>query len=180
MAQLPSQGDSHYLNKKHDELILSAILSFGDTTMSSRDPQNLGLGLQLGGTAADALSLRALKVRHGDPALVVGLGTRGDSRAVGADNSNLVGGVDLLGATRRLLGALAALATALLLGEEGGDPGVVDEVDGSSESAQEDDIQEDATNTRQFVIRVVFVDAGTYICGSKRLVGFSTTVTVSL
>ena len=83
-------------------------------------------------------------MRDGDPALIVGLGTGGDSRAVSADDGNLVGRVDLLGSTGRLLGALAALATALLLGEEGGDPGVVDEVDGSSEGAQEDDVEEDA------------------------------------
>jgi hypothetical protein len=99
--------------------------------------------LDLGGSTADALGLRALQVRGRDPALVV-LGARGDSRAIGTDNGDLLGGVDLLGALGRLLGALTTLAASLLLGEEGGDPGVVDEVDGSSEGAEEDEVEEDA------------------------------------
>lgn len=99
--------------------------------------------LDLGGSAADALGLGALQVRSGDPALVV-LGARGDRRAIGTDNSDLLRGVDLLGALGRLLGALTTLAAALLLGEESGDPGVVDEVDGSNEGAEEDEVKEDA------------------------------------
>jgi hypothetical protein len=87
-------------------------------------------------------------MRSWDPALIVGFSTRGDGRAVGTDNSDLVGGVDLLGATGRLLGALATLATALLLGEEGGDPGVVDKVDGSGKGTKDDKVQENARNTR--------------------------------
>lgn len=150
------------------------------TPSSQEVPSNLSPGLNLGGTAADALSLRALKVRGGDPALIVGLSTRGDSGTVSTDNSNLVGGVDLLGASGGLLGALAALAAALLLGEEGRDPGVVDEVDGSGEGAQEDSVQEDAKSTCQFAIGAMFANAGTYICGSRMLVGLSTMVTVSL
>lgn len=102
----------------------------------------LGLDLGLGGAAADALGLGALEVLDGDPGLVVDLGT-GDGRAISANNGDLLGGVDLLGAGGRLLRALAALATAPLLGEEGGDPGVVDEVNGSAESAEEDEVEED-------------------------------------
>ena len=77
-----------------------------------------------------------------NPALIVGLRASSDSRAIGTHNSNLLGGIDLLGASRGLLGALATLATALLLGEEGGDPGVVDKIDGSDKSGKEDDVQE--------------------------------------
>ena len=77
----------------------------------------------------------------GDPALVV-LRASSNSWAVSADNSNLFSGVDLLGALGGLLSALTTLAAALLLGKEGGDPGVVDKVDGSSESAEEDEVEE--------------------------------------
>jgi hypothetical protein len=82
-------------------------------------------------------------VRRRDPALIVRLCAAGDSGAVSADNGNLVGRVDLLGAERRLLRALAALAATLLLGEEGGDPGVVDEVRDSAEDGENDEVQED-------------------------------------
>lgn len=82
-------------------------------------------------------------MRCRNPALVVRLGTRSDSRAVSTNDSNLVSGIDLLGATRGLLSALATLAAAFLLGEEGSDPGVIDEVDGSTESAEENEIKEE-------------------------------------
>ena len=82
----------------------------------------------------------------GNPGLVVGLSTAGDSRAVSTNDSNLVSGVDLLRATRGLLSALTALAASFLLGKEGGDPSVVDEVDGSSKDTSEDEIEEDAAN----------------------------------
>lgn len=82
-------------------------------------------------------------MRGRDPALIV-LGARGDSRAISTNDSDLLGGIDLLGALGRLLGALTTLAAALLLGEEGGDPGVVDEVHGSSESTEEDEVEENA------------------------------------
>jgi hypothetical protein len=105
---------------------------------------NLGPRLGLGGTATDALGFRALQVRRGNPALVVGLCAGGDSGAISTDNSNLISRVDLFGAERRLLRALATLAAALLLGEEGSDPGVVDEVGDSAEDAQNNEVQEDA------------------------------------
>jgi hypothetical protein len=77
-------------------------------------------------------------VGHRDPTLVIGLCARGDSRAISTDNSDLIGGVDLLGLARGPLRALAALATTLLLGEEGGDPGVVDEVACATERTEND------------------------------------------
>ena len=109
---------------------------------------NLRLGLRLGGTAAHALSFRALKVGHRNPALVVGLCARCDGRAISTDDSDLIGGVDLLGLARGPLRALAALATALLLGEEGGDPSVVDEVADSTERTEDDQVKEDARGSQ--------------------------------
>lgn len=94
--------------------------------------------------ALDTSSFRALKVAGGDPALVVSLGATGNGRAIGADDADLLRGVDLLGALRRALCALTALATALLLGEESGDPGVVDEVAGTSKGTSKDKVEEDA------------------------------------
>lgn len=85
-----------------------------------------------------------------DPARVVALGARGNSRSISAENSSLVLGVNGFAATGGALGALAALAAALLLGKEGGDPGVVDEVDGSGEGAEEDEVEED---TRVALVR---------------------------
>jgi hypothetical protein len=114
---------------------------------------NLGPGLGLGGAATDALGFRALQVRRGDPALVVGLCAGRDSGAIGTDNSNLISGVDLLGAERRLLRALATLTAALLLGEEGGDPGVVDEVGDSAEDAENNEVQENARSRVRLQVR---------------------------
>ena len=108
---------------------------------------NLALDLCLGGSGparADALGLWALQMLRRNPALVVCLGTGRDSRTIGANHSNLLGGVDFLGAEGGLLRALATLATALLLREECGNPGVVNEVDGSTENTQKHKIQEDA------------------------------------
>jgi hypothetical protein len=108
----------------------------------------LDLGLGLGGTTANALGLRALQVRRRNPALIVRLCAGSDSGTISTNNGNLVGGVDLLGTKRRLLCALATLAAALLLGEEGGDPGVVDEVRDAAEDAKNDEVQEDTGQTR--------------------------------
>lgn len=62
--------------------------------------QSLDLGLSLGSTATDTLRLGALKVRDRNPALVIGLGTRSNGGSIGANNSNLIGRVDLLGLAR--------------------------------------------------------------------------------
>lgn len=90
-------------------------------------------------------------MRRRDPALVVRLCARCDSRAISANDGDLVSGVDLLGALGRLLRALAALAAALLLGEEGGDPGVVDEVEGSAKDAEEHEVEEDASTACKYM-----------------------------
>jgi hypothetical protein len=114
----------------------------------AHNPQtaNLQSLLALRPAAAHAPGLRALQVSGGDPALVksTSLCAAGDGRAVGTNDGNLVGGVDLLGLAGGALGALAALAAALLLGEESGDPGVVDEVDDAAEGGEEEEVEEDA------------------------------------
>lgn len=92
----------------------------------------------------NSLGLGSLQVVRRNPALVVGLRSGGDSRAISANNADLIGRVDLLGPSRRALGALTTLSATLLLREEGGDPGVVDEVAGSGEDAKEDEVEEDA------------------------------------
>ena len=107
---------------------------------------NLQSLLALRPAAANTPSLRALQVSGGDPALVesTSLCAAGDGRAIGTNNGNLVGGVDLLGLAGGALGTLAALAAALLLGEESGDPGVVDKVDDAAEGGEEEEVEEDA------------------------------------
>lgn len=83
-------------------------------------------------------------MRGWDPALIIRLRSRRDSRAIGTDNSDLVGRIDLLSALRGTLGALTPLAAALLLRKEVGDPSVVDKVDSSSKRAEKDKVEEDA------------------------------------
>ena len=70
----------------------------------------------------------------GDPALVVVL-AGGDGSGLGAGE----GGVGVDGPLG-LLGGLGALG----LGEEGLDPGLVDEVEGSGEGTSEEEVQGDA------------------------------------
>lgn len=104
----------------------------------------LTLDLGLGSSAPNAPSLWALEVLGRDPALIIGLRTASDSGTIGANNRSLIRGIDLLRATGGLLSTLATLAAALFLGEESGDPGVVDEVDGSGKGGQEDEVEEDS------------------------------------
>ena len=108
---------------------------------------NLQSLLALRPAAADAPGLRALKVSSGDPALVestTSLCAAGDSRAIGTNDGNLLSGVDFLALAGGTRSALAALAAAALLGEESGDPGVVDEVDDATEGGEEEEVEEDA------------------------------------
>jgi len=106
----------------------------------------LGPDLSLWGSAPDALRLRTLQMLRGDPALVIGLSSGCDSRVVSTNNTSLVGWVDFLATAGRCFGALATFTTTALLREEGGDPGVVDEVDGSTEGCEKDGIEEDTVN----------------------------------
>ena len=79
-----------------------------------------------------------------DPALIICLGAARHRRAIRTNNTDLVSGINLLGAAGGLLGALATFAAAALLGEEGGDPGAVDEVASAGESGEEEEIEEDS------------------------------------
>jgi hypothetical protein len=83
---------------------------------------------------------------RGDPALVIGLSSGCDSRVVSTNNTSLVGWVGFLATAGRCLSTLATFTTTALLREEGGDPGVVDEVDGSTEGSEKDGIEEDTVN----------------------------------
>jgi hypothetical protein len=109
--------------------------------------KDLCLGLGLGG-ALDATRVGTVQVLGRNPALVVRLGAASDSGAISADNSNLLGRINLLGATGRLLRALATLSAATLLREKGGDPRVVDEIGSSGEGSDEDEVEEDSASAR--------------------------------
>ena len=82
-----------------------------------------------------------------DPALIVSLGTRSHSRSIGTQDRDLVIGINVLRRAARLLGSLTALAAALLLREQCRDPRAIDEVDGTHEAGEEEEIQEDAVAT---------------------------------
>lgn len=84
-------------------------------------------------SALHPLSLRPVDVMRGDPAFIIGHSARSNSRPISAENRDLVGWVDLLGLAGGPLGSFAAFAATTLLGEEGGDPGAVDEVEGPDE-----------------------------------------------
>ena len=148
----------------------------------------LRLGLA-GGPALYAFGDGTVDVVVGDPALVVGLvGARGHGGGL-ASGENLDGLVLL-----DLLGALARL------GEEGLDPGLVDEVEGAAEDSGKEEVEEDARERyglewareegeKKKVKKNPgfqkggedrdegrdFVKGGrAYICGSNKLVGGST------
>jgi hypothetical protein len=132
------------------------------TCLCSRSASRAGLS-----TGCDALGLRARQVVGRNPGLIVGSttgqSTAGDSRAVSTDNADLLGRVDLLAATRGALGTLTTLAATLLLGEEGGDPGVVDEVNGTGKDTAEDEVKEDTVKTDQSVLEQTGFAKGAYI-----------------
>ena len=85
-----------------------------------------------------------LQMSRRDPTFVVRLGATRHSRAIRTNDTDLVGRIDLLGAAGGFLGALAAFAAATLLGEEGGDPGAVDEITGAGEGGEEEEVEEDS------------------------------------
>ena len=101
-------------------------------------------GPTLRSAASDSLRLWSLQVSSWDPALVVGIGASGDSRAISTHNRYLLARVHRLGAAGRSFRALATLAAALLLREQRGDPSVVDEEAGSSKCGEQEEVQEDA------------------------------------
>ena len=75
-----------------------------------------------------------------NPALIIRLGTRCNSRSVSTDNRNLVSRVDFLRLARGTLGPFASFTAAALLGEERGDPGTVDEIAGPEKGGQEEEV----------------------------------------
>ena len=77
-----------------------------------------------------------------DPALIIRLRSRSDSRPIRANNRDLISGIDLLRLAGRPLGPLTAFASAPGLGEECADPGAVDEIDSAKEAGQEDEVEE--------------------------------------
>lgn len=91
----------------------------------------------------------------GDPGLVVCGGAGSDGWAIGADNGYLLSRSDLLDASGSTLGTLATETTALLLWEEGGDPGAVDEVAGTAKGSSEEEVEEDAIALSQFLCLAV-------------------------
>jgi hypothetical protein len=98
-----------------------------------------------------------------DPARIECLCATGNSGSISAHNGNLFSGINGLGSTGGLLSTLATLSAALLLGEEARDPGRVDEVEGSTEGAEKDEVQEDAENDRLVIVWKVGVGGWEYV-----------------
>lgn len=111
-----------------------------------RASSSLGLGLWR--TTADALGLGPLQMGGRNPAFIICLSSRSNRRPIRTDHSNLISRINLLRSTRRSLRTLATFAATLLLGKEGGDPGVVDEVDGATEGTEENKVQKDTRIAR--------------------------------
>lgn len=88
----------------------------------------------------------------------------------------------LLRCARRLLGEVGSLSSLALLREVGRNPDGVEEVDGTSETSQEEEVQEDTrVNNNKPTVSDRERDFGVaHIWGSKRLVSGSTTLTVPL
>lgn len=99
------------------------------------------LGLAAGG-ALDALGDRAVDVVAGDPALIVVLAV-GAGRGGGLASGKRLG-LDLLD----LLAGRASGGATGGLGEEGLDPGLVDEVENTAEDTTQEEVEEDAVDER--------------------------------
>ena len=82
-----------------------------------------------------------------DPAFVISFGARGNRRSISTNNRNLISRVDFLRLARGALSPLATFTTTALLGEKRGNPGAVDEIAGSEEGGQEEEVQEYAGET---------------------------------
>ena len=126
----------------------------------------------------------------GDPGFVVGGGgfrAGRDGGPVGTDDGHLRARIGLPAAAPRRLGPVAAAAT--LLREQRRDPGAIDEVRRAAKGREEKQIEEDAVSSVHGVSiaplqpsrgRTGGGGISAHICGSRRLVSGSTTVTVSL
>ena len=95
-----------------------------------------------------------------DPALVISLlsqSTSSNSRPICTNDGDLVIHTNsLLGSRRGALGTLATLTTALCLREKSLNPGLVDEVQSSSDSSREEEVQKYARSglAREPVARI--------------------------
>lgn len=118
-----------------------------------------------------------------DPVLVVRLLCQvlcGDSWSVRANDAQLLIGRHSFGTTQRAARTLASLTSALGLGEESLNPGLVHGVECSSGSRGKNKVKEDAGGpVSSDSIVACILGMGSYIWGSKKLVGASTTLTVS-
>lgn len=83
-----------------------------------------------------------------NPTLIISLlrqSPRSNSRSIRSNDRNLIFRINsFLSAQGGTLRALSAFASAFGLWEEGLDPGFVDEVEGSAESSEENEVEEDA------------------------------------
>lgn len=136
--------------------------------------------------AALVLALQSARILLG----LLGLGALGGRTAQVVRDPGLVvvlvntaGGTGGLVARQRLgdiddLALLDGTRSLLSLGEEGLNPGLVDEVEGATEDAGQEEVQEDAVCVKvsSWDIESLrkFRDLETYIWGSKMLVGGST------
>ena len=77
-----------------------------------------------------------------NPTLIVGFCTRCHSWTISSNDRDLIRRVDLLRLTRRFLGPFAAFAAASLLWEKCSDPRAVDEVTGTTEGSEQEEVQE--------------------------------------
>lgn len=116
----------------------------------------------------------------GDPALIVSLRSTCDCWTICADDRYLLGRIHLLRSTARAFSTLTALPTALLLREQRRDPGSVDEKAKASEGRREEEVEEDTATHKVSMTEHGIEREDTYICGSKKDIGASTTETVSL
>lgn len=116
-----------------------------------------------------------------NPALVICRGFRGHRWSIGSNDGDLISRINLLRLAGRFLGAFAALASTALLGEQGTDPGAVNEIACASEGSAEKEIEEDTVvMVSDWLFLPMAQRLKDYICGSKMLVSASTTLTVSL
>jgi hypothetical protein len=125
---------------------LSLASPFQPNLITWHKDQYLNLCLSLWCTAADSLRLWPLQVLRRDPRRIKSLCTRGHSRPISANNGGLLSWINAFRALCGCFGPLAALAAALRLWEQGFDPCAVDEVDGTREDGEEEEVEEDAVS----------------------------------
>lgn len=82
-----------------------------------------------------------------DPAFIISsLTPTRDGRSISSHNTDLIIRIHLLSPRSGFARAGSVFAATFVLGEEGRDPGVVDEIDCSREEAEEEEVEEDAVD----------------------------------